>query len=240
MSLSTAPNSIATRPVTSGAMMLRLFAVFALTLTLGAGPALAKKKSKKSSKIARTKIESFDKVFDQAKLLDNKVISAENRVAKSRKALNTALKISKKGTYVDAIRELKKSKEHLKLLQRGKAPRLSIRPTTPAAVQKDLKKALKAVNTLMENMPAAIKDLKDASDGSKALIKEANKFPLMVQREVEQEGESGLWFTQWGKKYKVGKTVVTNLNIMGTIPGRAAATTLELADISSTIVRTFK
>lgn len=226
-------------------MVARVCAVLALTLTLGVSPAMAKKKKKKkkktttSSKIAKTKIASFDEVFDQAKLMDNKVISAENRVAKSKKALQTALKISKKKSYTDTIRELKRYKKHIKMVQKGKVPRLSIKSTTPNAVKKDLKKAIKAVNTLMDNMPAAIRDLNDATVAAKALKKKANKFPPQISAELAKMGQTGLWAAITTSP-KTGKIVMGNLKIMSTIPGRASATTAELAKISNTIVKTFK
>jgi hypothetical protein len=227
---------------------LRLLAVAALTLTLAVSPALAKKKKGKkkkkaktteSSKIKQTKINSFDKVFDQAKLMDNKVISAENRVAKSKKALQTVLKISKKKTYKDTIRELKKYKKHIKMAQKGKVPRLSIKSTTPKKVRKDLKKAIKAVNTLMDNMPAAINDLKDAAVASKELSVQAKKFPDQLRAELAKKGQTGLW-AMVTTIPKTGGIIMKNLKIMSTIPGRSARTTKELAEISSTIVKTFK
>jgi hypothetical protein len=225
---------------------VRLLAVAALTLTLAVSPALAKKKKGKkkaktaeSSKIKRTKINSFDKIFDQAKLMDNKVISAENRMAKSKKALQTVLKISKKKTYKDTIRELKKYKEHIKMVQKGKVPRLSIKSTTPKKVRRDLKKVIKAVNTLMDNMPAAINDLRDAAAASKALSIEAKRFPDQLRAELAKKGQTGLW-TLVMTIPKTGGIIMKNLKIMGTIPGRSARTTKELAEISSTIVKTFK
>ena len=105
MRVQTRPMARPGRTSTMWGPAVRLLAVAALTLTLAVSPALAKKKKGKkkaktaeSSKIKRTKINSFDKIFDQAKLMDNKVISAENRMAKSKKALQTVLKISKKKT----------------------------------------------------------------------------------------------------------------------------------------------
>lgn len=249
MRVQTVPNSRPPRSAPFGGMAVRLFAILALTLTLGVSPAMAKKKKKKkkkkakttvtTSKIKRTKIKSFDKVFDQAKLMDNKVISAENRVAKSKEALATALKISKKKTYKDSIRELKKYKKHIKMVQKGKVPRLSIKPTTPKKIQKDLKKAIKAVNTLMDNMPAAIKDLKDASVASVELTKQAKKFPNQIKAEMAKKGQTGL-LAMLTSIPSTGRTVMGNLKIMSTIPGRTAKTTKELGQISNTIVKTFK
>ena len=89
MNAETSPAMHIHRPQRTGGMALRLLAVVALTLTLTISPALAKKKKKKkkkavaSSQIKKTQIESFDAVFTKAKLMDNKVISAERLVAKS-------------------------------------------------------------------------------------------------------------------------------------------------------------
>jgi hypothetical protein len=246
MNAETSPATHIHRPQRTGGMALRLLAVVALTLTLTISPALAKKKKKKkkkkavaSSQIKKTQIESFDAVFTKAKLMDNKVISAERRVAKSKKALQTALKLSKKQTYKDCIRELKKYKKHVKMVQKGKVPRLTIKSTAPKKMKKDLKKAIKSINTLMDNMPAAVVDLKDAAKASVELSKEAKKFPNELKAELSQMGDGGLW-AMVTTLPKTGRIIMKNLKIMGTIPGRSANTTKELADISSTIVKTFK
>jgi hypothetical protein len=91
----------------------------------------------------------------------------------------------------------------------------------------------------MDNMPAAINDLRDAAAASKALSIEAKRFPDQLRAELAKKGQTGLW-TLVMTIPKTGGIIMKNLKIMGTIPGRSARTTKELAEISSTIVKTFK
>ncbi len=217
---------------------LRLFTFLALTLVLGGGPAMAKKKKKKAKthKIEMTGIDAFDKVFKKARKLDNKIRSADRKVRKSKSALIKALKLGKKSTYADGLKELKKKgKKYIKVAKKGGVPQLSVKSAAPA----DIKKGVEAINTLLENMPAAISDLNAATEASKGLVQEAIKFPNQIRGELAKGGYTGL-IAVITKAPKIGRTTLRNLNTMKSIPGRSARTIKGLAQISNSVVKTFK
>ncbi len=229
------------RRATWHAAGFRIFAVLFLTLALGSGPALAKKKKKKKKKskthmIEMTGIDAFDAVFKKAKKLDNKVRNANRKVRKSKKALVKALKLGKKSTYGDALKELKKKgKKHIKVAKKGGVPKLSVKKSAPA----DIKNGVDAVNTLLKNMPGAISDMKGATTASVGLVQEAVKFPDRMKAELAKQGSTGL-MAMVTKLPKMGRTVLRNLQTMKSIPGRAADTISDLGSISNQVVKTFK
>ena len=80
-----------------------------------------------------------------------------------------------------------------------------------------------AVNTLLENLPAAISDMKAASKASDGLVQQAVKFPGRIEGELAKKGYTGL-IAIVTKAPRIGRTMMRNLNTMKSIPGRAIRT----------------
>ena len=93
---------------------LRTRSIFMMVSLLGMGlisaDAEAKKKKKKGAPttIVMTGVKSFDKVFKQAKKANKKLKAAQSDLRESKIALRSALKLGKKSTYVDGLKELKR------------------------------------------------------------------------------------------------------------------------------------
>jgi len=223
-----------TRPRCARRWLVSALAAAVLCMGLISGTAHAKKSQIK--KIEKTGIKAFDKIFDKAKKLDNKIRSANRKVRKSKGDLVKALGLSKGSTYTDAIRALhEKGKKHIQMVKSGTMPSLKASDAAPA----EIKDGVKAVNSLLENIPSAINDLKGAATASQGLTAEAMKFPVRIHSELLSKGTSGMIATIF-KGPKITRAVLSNLKTMKSIPVRAASTTKNLGEISNTVVNSFQ
>ena len=212
------------------AIMLVVF----LGLVVGSPPADAKQKRPQS--IEMTGIQSFDKVFRKAKEANRDLQSAERNVRKSKNALRKALKLGKKATYVEGLRELKqRAKGKISVAMQGGVPTLRAREAVPS----DVLAGIKAVNTLSKSIPASLRDMKRVTSSSTAMYKRAKNFPRNIQAELASKGTNGLVAVIF-KAPKIAKTTVRNLRIMSTLPKRSASVSRDLGQISNAIRKTFK
>ena len=203
-------------------------------VALQSHPVEAKKKRKQS--IEMTGIQSFDKVFRKAKDADKKLRSAERNVRTSKQALNKALKLGKKTTYIQGLNELKKrARGKITVVMQGGVPTLKAKDAVPS----DVMAGIKAINTLSKSIPASLRDLKEVTAASRAMYKRARSFPKNIQAELAAKGVDGLAAVVV-KAPKIAKTTVKNLKVMGAIPTRSAAVTKDLGQMSNAIRKTFK
>ena len=213
------------------------FVVF-LTAALGLGlvsqPAFAKKK--RSSTIQMTGIKSFDKIFKKARTTDKRLKSAEKSLKKSKKALRQTLKLGKKATYTDGLKELKtRANGKLRVVMVGGVPSLKASEAVPTEIQA----SIDAINTLTKSMPSTIRDLKKVARSSTQMYNQSRKFPTNIQREMRSKGLDGLWAIVV-KSPKITKKTYRNLKVIGGMPKRATKVNTELVQISSALVKTFK
>ena len=213
------------------------FVVF-LTAALGLGlvsqPAFAKKK--RSSTIQMTGIKSFDKIFKKARTTDKRLKSAEKSLKKSKKALRQTLKLGKKATYTDGLKELKtRANGKLRVVMVGGVPSLKASEAVPTEIQA----SIDAINTLTKSMPSTIRDLKKVARSSTQMYNQSRKFPTNIQREMRSKGLDGLWAIVV-KSPKITKKTYRNLKVIGGMPKRATKVNTELVHISSALVKTFK
>jgi hypothetical protein len=107
------------------------------------------------------------------------------------------------------------------------------------AVPTEIQASIDAINTLTQSMPSTIRDLKSVVRSSTAMYNQSRKFPTNIQRELATKGLTGLWALVV-KAPKITKKTYRNLKVIGGMPKRATKVNTELAQISASLVRTFK
>lgn len=213
---------------------LFIFLAAVLSMSLVSQPALAKKK--RSSTIQLTGIQSFDKVFKKARTADKKLKSAETSLRKSKRALRQTLKLSKKSTYTAGLLELKRrANGKLRVAMVGGVPSLKASEAVPTEIQA----SIDAINTLTKSIPSTVRDLKSVVRSSTKMYNQSRKFPTNIQRELRSKGLDGLWALVV-KAPKITKKTFRNLKVIGGMPKRATTVNTELAQISASLVKTFK
>ncbi len=214
---------------------VRTFAMLAFVVgALGVShPVEAKKK--RVAKIELTGVKSFDKVFKKAREADRKLKSAERNVRKSKQALRKALKLGKKTTYVQGLKELKvRAKGKLTVVMQGGVPILKAKEAVPT----DVMAGIEAVNTLSKSIPASLRDLKAVTSASTSMYKRARKFPTNIRQELASAGADGLIALIF-KAPKIAKITLRNVKVIGGMPKRAASVSKDLGQISNAIRKTF-
>ena len=211
-----------------------VFLVALIGMGLVSQPAFAKKK--RASTIQMTGIKSFDKVFKKARTTDKKLKSAEKSLRESKKALRQTLKLGKKSTYLQGLKELKKrANGKLRVVMVGGVPSLKASDAVPTEIQA----SIDAINTLTKSMPSTVRDLKSVVRSSTAMYNQSRKFPTNIQSELGSKGLTGLWALVV-KAPKITKKTYRNLKVIGGMPKRATKVNTELAQISTSLVKTFK
>jgi hypothetical protein len=215
----------------------RLRGIMLLALMVGSvgvsHPAEAKKK--RVAKIEMTGVKSFDKVFKKAREADRKLKSAERNVRKSKHALRKALKLGKRTTYVQGLKELKgRAKGKLTVVMQGGVPILKAKEAVPT----DVMAGIEAVNTLSKSIPSSLRDLKAVTQASTSMYKRANRFPSNIRAELATMGADGLVSLIF-KAPKIAKTTLRNIKVIGGMPKRAATVSKDLGQISNAIRKTF-
>ena len=213
-----------------------MFMVVFLGFGMVSTTAEAKKKSKAKNKIELTGVSSLDKIFKKARTANKKLKSAEKNIRSSKKALRSALKLGKKATYKDGLRELKaKAKGKLKVVMVGGVPTLKAKEAIPS----DIQAGVDAVNRLTKTIPATIRDMKAVASASTKMVKHAKNLNRNLQKEVMAKSGSGL-ITMVIKIPKIAKTSTNNLRVISRMPGRAKNVSEDLGTISNSLRKTFK
>jgi hypothetical protein len=215
---------------------LRFSALFLALFGMAMVSTPAEAKRKRTQTIQMTGVKSFDKVFKKARKANKRLKSAEKNLRDSKKALRQTLKLGKKATYIDGIKELKRRADgKLRVVMVGGTPRLKATDAIPTEIQN----SIDAINTLSTTMPQSVRDLKAVSTSSKQMYTQARKFPTNLRRELASSGVDGMWAIVV-KSPKITKRTYKNAKVIGGMPNRAAKVTGELAQISTTLVNTFK
>jgi hypothetical protein len=223
---------------TSSHTRLTLLMVVILGGCLVSAPADAKKskrKRKAPTTIQMTGVKSFDKVFRQAKKINKRIKDAESDLRDSRKALRSALGLTKKATYVDGLKELKERADG-KLRVYVKNGRATLK--AKEAVPTDVQNGIDAVNDLTRTIPSSVRNLKGAGTESVKMFRKAQKFPSNIARELGSQGVDGLLAILF-KLPKITKRTVRNVRVMGAMSKRTGKTIKELSLISSTVTDIF-
>ena len=209
-----------------------------LTAALGMSLAspVAEAKRKRARAIQMTGIQSFDAVFKKARTTNKRLRSAEQNLRASKLALRQSLKLSKQSTYVQGLRELKRrANGKLRVVMVGGTPRLRATDAVPTEIQR----SIEAVNALTVRIPDTVRDLRAVSRSSKKMYNQSRKFPRNIQRELSRKGVDGLWSIVV-RSPRIAKRTHKNLKVIGGMPKRAARVSGDLADISSSLVNTFR
>ncbi len=196
----------------------------------------AEAKRKRTRAIQMTGVQSFDKVFKKARTANKRLRSAEKNLRDSNTALRQTLKLSRKSTYVQGLRELKRrANGKLRVVMVGGTPRLKATDAIPSEIQK----SIDAINTLTTTMPQSVRDLKNVTLSSRQMYKQARNFPTNIRRELSSNGIDGM-FAVVVKSPRIAKRTYRNAKVIGAMPKRAANVSTELAQISTALVKTFK
>ena len=207
--------------------------IASLGIGLMSADAEAKKKRKKGAPthIRMTGVKSFDKVFKQARKANNKLKEAQSDLRESKVALRSALGLSKRSTYVQGLRELKRRADG-KLRVWVDGGRVQLKATD--AIPSDVQKGVDAVNELTRSIPSAVRNLNGVRKESAKMFKKAKRFPNNMQRELGQQGIDGLWDLLF-RAPKITRKTLHNVRVIGAMPKRAANTSAELVQVSTTI-----
>ena len=211
--------------------------VLMITAVLGLGlisaDAEAKKKRKKGAPthIRMTGVKSFDNVFKQARKANNKLKAAQSDLRKSKAALRSALGLGKRSTYVQGLRELERRADgKLRVWVDGGRVRLKATDAIPSDVQK----GVDAVNELTRTIPSAVRNLNGVRKESTKMFKKARRFPENMQRELGRQGIDGLWDLLF-RAPKITRKTLHNIRVISAMPQRAAKTSADLVQVSTTI-----
>ena len=211
--------------------------VFMMGAVLGLGlmsaDAEAKKKRKKGAPthIRMTGVKSFDTVFKQARKANNKLKAAQSDLRESKVALRAALGLSKRSTYEQGLRELKRRADgKLRVWIDGGRVQLKASDAVPS----DVRKGVEAVNKLTRSIPSAVRNLNGVRKESTQMFKKAQRFPSNMQRELGRQGIDGLWDLLF-RAPKITRKTIHNVRVIGAMPKRAAKTSAELVQVSTTI-----
>jgi hypothetical protein len=211
-----------------------LLVLAVMVAAMGVSPQ-AEAKKKRAAKIEMTGVKSFDKVFKKAREADRKLKSAERNVRRSKQALRKALKLGKKTTYVQGLKELKvRARGKLTVVMQGGVPVLKAKEAVPT----DVMAGIEAVNTLSKSIPASLRDLKAVTSASTSMYKRAKKFPNNITTELSTMGADGLISVLF-RAPKIAKITFRNLKVIGGMPKRAASVSKNLGQISNSIRKTF-
>ena len=207
--------------------------IASLGIGLMSADAEAKKKRNKGAPthIRMTGVKSFDKVFKQARKANNKLKEAQSDLRESKVALRSALGLSKRSTYVQGLRELKRRADG-KLRVWVDGGRVQLKATD--AIPSDVQKGVDAVNELTRSIPSAVRNLNGVRKESAKMFKKAKRFPNNMQRELGQQGIDGLWDLLF-RAPKITRKTLHNVRVIGAMPKRAANTSAELVQVSTTI-----
>ena len=211
--------------------------VLMVTAVLGLGlisaDAEAKKKRKKGppTHIRMTGVKSFDTVFRQARKANNKLKAAQSDLRESKVALRSALGLGKRSTYVQGLRELKRRADG-KLRVWVDGGRVQLKATD--AIPSDVQKGVDAVNQLTRSIPSAVRNLNGVRNESTKMFKKAQRFPNNMQRELGRQGIDGLWDLLF-RAPKITRKTLHNVRVIGAMPQRAARTSADLVQVSTTI-----
>jgi hypothetical protein len=222
-----------THPRNGSRSRFTLLLVAVLGGLMVAGPADAKKKRSKkaNTSITMTGVKSFDKVFREAKTANKKLRAAEADLKSSRKALRSALGLSKKSTYVQGLNELKRRADgKLRLYLNNGRPTLKATDAVPSGVQD----GIDAINELTRTIPSSIRNLKGVATSSTKMFKKAKRFPSNLRTELGSQGIDGLLDLLF-KAPRITRKTVRNVKVIGGMPKRAGKTSKELALISTTV-----
>jgi hypothetical protein len=196
----------------------------------------AEAKRKRTRAIQMTGVQSFDKVFKKARKANKRLRSAEKNLRDSKTALRQTLKLSRKSTYVQGLKELKRrANGKLRVVMVGGTPKLKATDAIPSEIQK----SIDAINSLTTTMPQSVRDLKSVTRSSKQMYNQARQFPTNIRRELSSKGIDGM-FSVVVKSPRIAKRTYRNMKVIGAMPKRATSVSTELAQISTTLVKTFK
>ena len=214
-------------------IVLFLTVLFGVTILAGEVSA-KKKKNTPPNAIVMTNVQSFDKVFRQAQSANGKLKAAQASIRTSKIALRSALKLKKRSTYLQGLKQLKRrARGKIKVfMTQGK---LQIKATD--AVPTDVRKGIRAVNQLTKTIPSSLKNLKGVSTDSKRMAKQVENFPVNLQAELKRQGDNGL--TLASKMPKATRVTLNNIKVIGSMPKRAMRTTTELIQITKMIQEVF-
>ncbi|MEC9391804.1 MAG: hypothetical protein VX944_17160 [Myxococcota bacterium] len=215
---------------------VRLAMLLTAALGMSLASPVAEAKRKRARAIQMTGIQSFDAVFKKARTTNKRLRSAEQNLRASKVALRQSLKLSKQSTYVQGLRELKRrANGKLRVVMVGGTPRLRAMDAVPTEIQR----SIEAVNALTVRIPDTVRDLRAVSRSSKQMYNQSRKFPRNIQRELSRKGVDGLWSIVV-RSPRIAKRTHKNLKVIGGMPKRAARVSGDLADISSSLVNTFR
>ena len=215
---------------------VRLAMLLTAALGMSLASPVAEAKRKRARAIQMTGIQSFDTVFKKARTTNKRLRSAEQNLRASKLALRQSLKLSKQSTYVQGLRELKRrANGKLRVVMVGGTPRLRATDAVPT----EIRRSIEAVNALTVRIPDTVRDLRAVSRSSKQMYNQSRKFPRNIQRELSRKGVDGLWSIVV-RSPRIAKRTRKNLKVIGGMPKRAARVSGDLANISSSLVNTFR
>jgi hypothetical protein len=167
----------------------RLALVLPLFIGLAVAPSIAEAKPSKGAAAAEslpviqpTGIPEFDEVFLKAKAIHDTLDAQDAELKTARTALTTALGVAEDAPIATALADLKtKANGKLKLVMKGKTPRLEASDAVPENVQT----AIAAVNTLLDAGEKSIDASVGLVDQAKQLATACAGFPAKLPSVIQ-------------------------------------------------------
>lgn len=199
-------------------LMQLLMLSLALTLTAGGlSDAHAKKKrqSSRSAPIRNIGIKSFDRVFKEARTVDNKLRDGQRRRRTARQQVARAVGLKSQARFPASLKQLQsRAKNQVRLAASGNQPRLNAASAAPSSV----KSAVTAVNVAVKDYSSLLRDLVGLPADCTRLVKQISNFnTARLKRELSQ-----LSVLNVSKRVQQVKTFRNNVRTINQMPGKAS------------------
>ncbi|MEL6348769.1 MAG: hypothetical protein AAFV53_37035 [Myxococcota bacterium] len=191
--------------------------MLSLTLGLALGgvhDAAAKNKKKSQSTIRNVGIQSFDRVFKEARTIDRKITDGQRRRRSGRQRVTSAMNMKRKTSFSSALRELNsRAQGKVKVATGGGRPQLRAADAVPSNVQR----ALGAVNTAVDDYKTLLTNLVGIPGDARRMVQRAKQLDVaQLTNEMSQLSVLNL-----GDRLTQVRRFRNNIQAIGQMPKKA-------------------
>jgi hypothetical protein len=170
--------------------------------------------AKNSSQIANIGIRSFDKVFREARQINNTLTSAQQTRTSARQNLNSVLGLSPKSSFESSLRELRSRADgKIKVVSRGGTPTLQASDAVPS----DVSSAISAANSAITDYKSLLTSLADLPEDCQALAKRSRSLSVADLRSEAQITS----ISDISTRFQQVRTMRSNLDTMQKMPNKS-------------------
>lgn len=194
--------------------MKRSLILLALASVLSATPAAPTAAAANNNKIVNIGVNSFDKVFKEARQINNTINDAQTTRKNARQNLNAVLGIDPSTSFEDSLKELKsRANGKISVVNRGSVPTLQASDAVPS----DVSSAIAAANSAISDYASLVSNLADLPAQCNALVKQSRNLSVADLRdEVKIRSISDI-----STRINQTKKLRSNLGTMKKMPNRS-------------------